>query len=104
MIGDFQYKVLSAIVLNNREAYGLTIRKTIEKEDGKPPNYGAVYATLSRLEEAELISSEVKAPEAKRGGRRKKVFRITGAGERALNEKRQALLNMASGNWGGVYG
>jgi DNA-binding PadR family transcriptional regulator len=41
---------------------------------------------LKRLEEKGLVTSDMSAPTAERGGRRKRVFLLTAYGKKALEE------------------
>ena len=49
---------------------------------------GNVHRTLQRLEEKGLVNSRFGEASAERGGRRKRLFTLTLAGERALIEAR----------------
>jgi len=51
---------------------------------------------LKRLEEKGLVTSKMSDPTSERGGRRKRIFLLTSAGKRALeeaNELRNQLFN-----------
>lgn len=52
---------------------------------------GQLYAALSRLEEKGMISFKSSVPEARRGGRAKKVFHLEAPGVRALESIATAL-------------
>ncbi|MDA8017076.1 MAG: PadR family transcriptional regulator [Thermoanaerobaculia bacterium] len=58
---------------------------------------GAVYTTLERLEGKGFLCSRMGRPTAVRGGRRKKLCRLTPAGERALSLSWDAQRKMAQG-------
>lgn len=51
---------------------------------GRDVAIGQLYAALSRLEDKGMISFSSSIPEARRGGRAKKVFRLEAPGVRAL--------------------
>lgn len=59
---------------------------------GRDVAIGQLYAALSRLEDKGMISFINSIPEARRGGRAKKVFRLEAPGVRAL-ENVAAVLN-----------
>ena len=61
------------------------------------PASAPVYKTLERLEEKGLVSSRIGEPTRERGGRRKKYFRATPAGLRAVRRSLQTVTRMTTG-------
>ena len=88
-LGGFEELVLLATATLAGQGYGVTIQEALEEETGQPVSVGAVYATLDRLERKGLVSSREGAATADRGGRRKRLFRVTAQGMRTLEETRQ---------------
>lgn len=88
-IGEFEELVLLAISKLGADAYGVAINDALE-EAGRAVSIGALYTTLSRLEEKGLISSRMGEPTSERGGRAKKFFKLEAAGERALRDAEEA--------------
>lgn len=78
--------ILLAIWKLRDNAYGVTIRKSVQEMTGKYWSVGAVYVPLERLEKKGSIKSFSSQPTAERGGRRKRFFRITTEGINELNE------------------
>ena len=66
------------------EGYGAAIRREIEERTGRDVSIGALYATLSRLEDKGLLSAEVSAPRPGPGGRAKKLYHFTTANLAAM--------------------
>src|ERR1700730_15577517 len=97
LLGSLEYIVLLALVRLGPEAYGMTVRREIEKSVGRNLSIGAVYATLDRLEAKDFVSSTVGEPTAARGGRAKRHFRIETDGERALKKSQDAIRRMRAG-------
>jgi PadR family transcriptional regulator PadR len=97
-LGEFETSVLLAIVYLRGRGYGVSIADEIERRAGKPVSFGAVYATLDRLQKKGLISSELGEPTPERGGKPKRFYRIEGPGERALGEAQARAERM----WEGV--
>ena len=62
-----------------------------------PHSFGSIYAVLERLDDGGLIGSREGKVTAKRGGRKKLYFTITGAGEKALQASLNAMDAMRSG-------
>src|SRR6266704_3488188 len=83
-IGAFEELVLLAVGGLAGEGYGVTIQADLERKTGDPISLGAVYATLDRLERKGLVRSRMGPATAERGGRRKRVYRVSGAGSAAL--------------------
>jgi DNA-binding PadR family transcriptional regulator len=58
---------------------------------------GALYTALNRLEKRGLVSSRLGEPTAERGGKRKRLYTVQPAGERAAARAYESLRLMASG-------
>lgn len=84
-IGEFEELVLLAILSLREQAYGVKIGDAIEEATGRSVSVGALYTTLSRLEEKGLISSWMGEATPERGGRAKKYFKIEAPAKLALN-------------------
>lgn len=97
-LGEFEQMVLLAILHLRDGAYGLAIRRELEKRTGRQVSHGAAYITLDRLEKKGLLHSELGDPTPGRGGRAKRYFHVTPTGVTALRESRKALQNL----WGGL--
>jgi PadR family transcriptional regulator len=95
-LGNFE-KLLLLAVAHLEEAYGVPIRQEIESRTGRQVSAGAVYTALDRLATRGLVSSEVGPPSPVRGGRRKRVYRLTASGEAALKRSFDELRTMSQG-------
>ena len=58
-LGDFELMVLLALLRLGEDAYGVPISREIEQQSGREVAVGTVYAALERLEEKDLVSSEL---------------------------------------------
>lgn len=96
-LGEFEHVVLLAVLRLGEDAYGMEVRREIEERTGRDVSTGAVYATLDRLEEKGLVASGLSDPTPERGGRARRIFRVTAAGSRALREARRILARMSYG-------
>lgn len=96
-IGDFEQRILFALVRLGEDAYGVSIREEIEARTGRAVSAGALYTALNRLELRGLVSSRLGEPTPQRGGKRKRLYSVRPAGERALAEVYESLRLMASG-------
>jgi PadR family transcriptional regulator len=84
LLGSFEEQVMLAIVRTADEAYGMAVRRELERVTGREVTIGAVYATLDRLEAKRLVRS-VRAGIANASRR---VFAVTRRGAEALTDTR----------------
>lgn len=96
-LGEFELYVMLALGHLGPEAYGVTIRQEIARRAGRDVAIGAVYATLARLGAKGLVTHELSDPQPVQGGRARKYFRLTRAGERALAHSTSMLARMMQG-------
>ncbi|MBC7893751.1 MAG: helix-turn-helix transcriptional regulator [Sphingobacteriaceae bacterium] len=93
-LGEFEEIVLLAVAIRSGEAYGAAVTVEIEQQMGRAVNLGAVHSALHRLQEKGLVRSQLGGMTAERGGRRKRLYAVTAAGQRALQEIRQVRNQM----------
>lgn len=94
-IGEFEELVLLAVcIMEEDEAYGITVKREIEKHTGRSVLLGAVHITLYRLEDKGLLKSELGDSSDKRGGRRKRLFKVTKSGMKQLRAAQNFRQNM----------
>ena len=96
-IGDFEQRILFALLHLGADAYGVTIREAIEERTGRAVAPGALYTALARLEKRGLVASRLGDPTPERGGKRKRHYTVQPAGERALARVYESLRLMANG-------
>ena len=85
-LGELEELVLLHVGILYPEAYGVSVMDEIEKQAGRTLNISAVHSVLTRLEEKGLLKSKMSEPTDERGGRRKRIFLLTAAGKRTLEE------------------
>jgi PadR family transcriptional regulator PadR len=83
-IGEFEYLLLATATALGHEAYGASIRKQLTLY-GHPCSVGAVHTGLDRLEKKGLIVTHMGEATAERGGRAKRLVRVTAAGTKAAS-------------------
>jgi DNA-binding PadR family transcriptional regulator len=96
-LGEFEQLVLLAVLQSGAEAYGVPVWREIGTRTGREVSLAAVYKTLDRLESKGFVASTVGAPTAARGGRSKRVYRVTEAGLRLLRASLVSLARMTEG-------
>ena len=65
-------------------AYGVTIADKLKEVTGKKWRLGAVYVTLERLDKKGYLTSFMGDSTNERGGRRKRLYRVTKIGIESL--------------------
>jgi DNA-binding PadR family transcriptional regulator len=95
-LGEFEEIVLLTVAALTPKAYSVVIAEDLEKATGNTITTGAVYASLQRLEEKGLVNSYMGEATAERGGRRKRLFSVTPAGSRVLQQVRAVRENLWS--------
>src|ERR1700692_293832 len=96
-LGNFELFVMLAVIRLGKEAYGVPISREIKERASRSVTFGSLYATLERLEQKGLISSELGEPTPERGGRAKKYFRVTTKGLREVRETQRVLKRLWQG-------
>src|ERR1700723_1078541 len=91
MLGEFEYLVISAAVRRGDNAYGAAIRDEIEKTPSRSCSIGALYTTIDRLESKGLIETWIGEATAARGGRAKRMVRVTEKGVQAATSFYRAV-------------
>jgi PadR family transcriptional regulator PadR len=97
IIGEFEQLVLLGVLQCGAEAYGVPVWRELEARTGRGVSLGAVYKTLDRLEAKGYVASGVGEPTPERGGRSKRVYRVTPGGLRVLRKSLASLARMAEG-------
>jgi DNA-binding PadR family transcriptional regulator len=95
--GEFEQLVLLAVLHCGPDAYGVPVWREIGARTGREVSLAAVYKTLVRLESKGWVASGVGAPTPERGGRGKRLYRVSGAGLRLLRASLASLARMTEG-------
>ncbi|OEK00123.1 PadR family transcriptional regulator [Roseivirga sp. 4D4] len=85
-IGEFEEVILLTVAVLYENAYGISIKEDIEKRLDRKVSVGAMRTALSRLEKKGFLKSEFGEATAIRGGKRKRFFRVTPHGKKALDK------------------
>jgi PadR family transcriptional regulator len=88
-IGEFEEIVMLAVRRLGERATGNTIQALLEHEAGRSTTLGALYAALDRGHRKGLVESWLGDPVPVAGGRRRRHYGLTPAGEDALRESRR---------------
>ena len=96
-LGEFEQRVLLAILRCEKDAYPIQIRKEITRASGAEPSRGAFYTTLDRLDAKKLVRWTAESGDAGRDGLTQRRFIVTPAGMKALRASRKTLLELWRG-------
>ena len=98
-LGEFEQLLLYAMLRigSSDFASGLDVARTIERRTGRAISPGAIYTGFSRLESRGLVTSRFGEPSPARGGKRRRLYRISAHGVRVLATSHAALGEMARG-------
>jgi DNA-binding PadR family transcriptional regulator len=97
MLGEFEYLLVAAAARLGEEAYGAAIREEIETTTGRRCSLGALYTTLDRLEAKALVETWMGEATAERGGRAKRMVRVTPKGIEAATDFYNSIRRVSHG-------
>jgi DNA-binding PadR family transcriptional regulator len=99
-LGEFEQMVLLAVLQAQQTetgAYGITVHAELVARTKRRVARGAVYMTLDRLEKKGLLSSHLTEPLPERGGRARRLYRVTKPAMAALRASHRALQRLWEG-------
>jgi len=96
-LGELEQLVLLAILQLGDEAYGVTIRRLLAERCRRDVALATVYTTLDRLETKGCVLTRLGESTPERGGRRKRFYRASALGQRALRQSIFALRALTQG-------
>ena len=93
-LGEFEELVLMAVAILSEGAYGNSVVEELKNRVSRDAGLSAVHVTLYRLEDKGLVKSEMGGSTNERGGRRKRIFRITSAGLAVLRQSHETRMEL----------
>jgi PadR family transcriptional regulator PadR len=97
MLGEFEYVLITAAAGLGERAYGAAIREEIEAATGRKCSIGALYTTIDRLEIKGLVKTWMSETTPQRGGRAKRMVRVTPQGVQAAKSFYEAVIRVSRG-------
>src|ERR1700758_3859151 len=97
MLGEFEYLLITTAARLGDEAYGAMIREELEATTGRKCSIGALYTTIDRLETKGLLKTWMGEATAQRGGRAKRMVRVTPKGVQAASDFYEAVTAVSRG-------
>ncbi|MEM9328084.1 MAG: helix-turn-helix transcriptional regulator [Bacteroidota bacterium] len=87
-LGEFEELVLLMSGLLDGNAYTVTIVEEVAQRTGRKLTLSAVHTVLNRLEKKSFLQSYMGGATGERGGRRRRLYKITASGFQKLSEAR----------------
>jgi DNA-binding PadR family transcriptional regulator len=97
-LSEIEQYVLLCLARLGDEAYGVPIHQEIEERASRSVSIATIYSALDRLEKDGMLSSHLSNPLPERGGRAKRLYRLSLQGATALQRARSIHDSM----WEGV--
>ena len=97
MLGEFEYALITTAAGLGETAYGVASREELEAATERKCSMGALYTTIDRLERKGLLKTWTGEATAQRGGRAKRMVRVTAQGARAAKEFYDAVIRVSRG-------
>ena|SRR5579862_4399091 len=97
MLGEFEYLLITVAAGLGEKAYGAAIREEMETAAERRCSMGALYTTIDRLEKKGLLKTWMGEATPQRGGRAKRMVRVTPKGVQAAREFYDAVMRVSRG-------
>src|SRR5580692_1249354 len=97
MLGEFEYVLITTAASLGDQAYGAAIREQIARTTGRKCSLGALYTTIDRLETKGLLKTWMGDATPQRGGRAKRMIRVTAKGVQAAKDFYDAVTLVSRG-------
>lgn len=88
-LGEFEELALLTVGVLQESAYGVGVKEEIELRSNRKVTLSTVHSTLIRLEEKGFLESVLGEATKERGGKRKRIFKMTSQGGNALISARE---------------
>ena len=92
-VGELEHLILLAIMALRDDATAIRVRRRLETE-GRGITRGALYRSLDRLGEKELIEYCVEEPSTERGGHARRRYVVSALGLEVVRERRATLQRL----------
>src|SRR5215469_6508393 len=97
MLCVIDYLLITVAAGLGENAYGAAIREEIEATTERRCSLGALYTTIDRLERKGLLKTWMGEATPQRGGRAKRMVRVTSQGTRAAKEFYEVIARVSRG-------
>jgi len=95
-LGEFEELVLLTVAALQHEAYGVEIKRELERRLDETLSVGSIQSALKRMEEKGFLTSVWGDATQKRGGKRKRIYSATPYAHRILSEMKEIRAGLWS--------
>lgn len=88
-LGELEELVLLSVASLSEEAYAVSVKAEIEEKANRTLNISAVHSCLYRLEDKGFLESYYGGATQKRGGKSKRLFKVTAHGYKVLKDSQE---------------
>jgi PadR family transcriptional regulator PadR len=96
-LGEFEQIVVLAILRLGDEAHGVGIARELEAQAGRAVSRGALYTTLDRLEQKQLVRWKTTPGGDERGRLPRRLYAVTPKGIVAIRSAQRVFRRMTEG-------
>ena len=96
-LGEFEHYVLLALIRLGGKSHGPPVVLALEQATGRSVSPAAVFIALRRLEERGYAKSAKQEPRPGEGGRGRRVFQVTPAGQARLRQAQEVFERLWRG-------
>lgn len=93
-LGELEELILTTVSILDDDAYGNAIVREIKTQLKRTVSLASAHVTLYRLQEKGYVKSIVGGATSKRGGRSKRIFKITATGVSVLKSMKQDRIRL----------
>lgn len=93
-LGEFEELILLTVAALYDGAYGVAVQEDLRTRSHRKASLSAIHMVLHRLERKGFLDSRFDGATSERGGRRKLLFRVSRAGQKALAHARALRDNL----------
>ncbi len=95
-LGTLEETILLLVAVMQGEAYGYSLTEEYYKAFSNRITISAVHTVLKRLQKKGFVVSEMGGATGERGGRRKRIFKVTSAGMNLLHSIQENRMKLWS--------
>ncbi len=93
-LGEFEEFVLLTVVVLQENAYGVEIKRELERRLKEQLSVGSVQSALKRMEEKGFLTSQFGEATQRRGGKRKRIYAATPYALKVLSELKELRYDL----------
>ena len=97
-LGELEEIILLIVASLFDNAYGVLIQEEVEKQCDRKITISSVHNVVQRLQEKGYLESRYSDPTPERGRKRKLLFTVTAAGQKAMEEAKSLRDKL----WGNI--